>query len=81
MKSWYESTLEVARSAHKAEMNQITSNGSDMGPGKDALELAEKKIAEKEQRRVDSSLKNKSQYSKSTSNGHARSTRASIMQH
>jgi nuclear pore complex protein Nup133 len=81
MKSWYESALEAARNDHREELNQITSDGSETGLGTDALELAEKQIAEKEQRKVDSSWKGISHNSGSTSNGHARSTRASAMQH
>lgn len=81
MNSWYEMTLETARADFKADMNQITSDGSDMGAGKDALEQAEKRIAEKEQRKANGSLKNKSLHSRSIGNGHTRSIRASIMQH
>jgi nuclear pore complex protein Nup133 len=81
MQSWYESALETARFDHKAEMDQITSSGSDMRRGKDALELAEERIAEKEQGKVDATSRSKSEKAKSTANGHARSTRASILQH
>ena len=78
MQSWYQSTLETARYDHKAEMDQITSNGSDMGAGKDALELAEKKIKEKEQQKAGGSSRSKSHISKSSKNGHAKSFRSSI---
>jgi hypothetical protein len=76
MKSWYEMALEAARNDHREEMNRITSDGSDMGAGKDALKLAEEQIAEKEQRKVDNPRKKISHASKSASNGHAKSTRA-----
>jgi hypothetical protein len=78
---WYDTALEAAKNDHREEMDRITSDGTETGLGTDALELAEKQIAEGEQRKVDSSWKSNSHNSRSTSNGHARSTRAPAIQH